>query len=147
MALWMIWFIVAIILISIEIFSPTFFYLSLGIGALLAGIFAYIIPSFPFQVVIFVVFALLFYLWFKKNSTRLFVSRIEKTKIDSLKHKKGILTKGIIGGRTGYIKIGREEWPAVGKDEESIESGKVVRVLEIAGNKLLVTSDLEDDTI
>ena len=144
MSLWMIWFIIAIVFIVMEIFTPTFFFLSLGIGAIMAGLLSFVSASIPFQILVFVVIAFLVFLWMKKVSGKWFDTKTDKTNVYALQNKTGIVTKTITSETKGYIKIGGEEWPATTEDEKPIDTGQRVRIISIEGNKLIVTAKIEE---
>lgn len=146
MDLWIIAFAIAIVFFIAEIFKPNFLYISMGIGAVIAGLFLYILPGILFQLIIFVIFSVLVYIWLKKISPKLFIISDDKQKASNLLNKHGIVTKELRLSKIGYVKIGIDEWPAVSKDKEHIAKEKKVRVEEIAGGRLIVTeSSTETD--
>lgn len=143
MVLWVIWFLVAICGFLIEIFNPSFFFMSLGSGAILAGLISLVSPNILLQLLFFLTSAFLVYLWLRNLSPKVFVCDRDKTSKLTLKHKKGILTKEVSANKSGYIKIGKDEWPAISCVDETIPSGKIARVVGIKGAKLVVTKEVE----
>ena len=141
----MIWFTLALIFIVIEIYHSSFIFLSLGIGAILTGLLSLRFSTTLSIVIFFVIISFLLYLWLKKISRRLFIYSSSKTNVNNLLNKRGILTKEITSTKNGYVKIGRDEWPAHSTIEEQIISGKVVKVVGFENNKLIVSTKFEDE--
>ncbi|MBW6516115.1 MAG: NfeD family protein [Candidatus Cloacimonetes bacterium] len=141
----MIWFTFAVLFLMIEIYYPHFVFLSLGLGAILIGLLSIRFPTSFILILIFVVLTFLLYLWLRKISKKVFVYTSGKTNVNNLLNKKGILTKGITKKKSGYVKIGSNEWPAYSKSEEHIDSGKTVKVIGFEKNKLLVSIKLQDE--
>jgi len=66
---WQIWMILGIVFIIIEIFDPAFFFISLGIGAIITSLLS-MIPflgnSVPLQIFIFAVLSFISFLFMRK---------------------------------------------------------------------------------
>jgi len=136
---WIIWVAVGIICIIIEIFTPGFLFLSFGVGAIITGLLALIIPSIAFQVLTFAIVSLLAFLLSKKFSKKLISTDYEETNVKALVNKIGKVTQKIPTNEKGYVKIGGEEWAAVSRDNKEIEKDARVIVSDIEGNKVIVT--------
>jgi membrane protein implicated in regulation of membrane protease activity len=65
--------------------------------------------------------------------------RKEKTNIDTIIGKKGIVLQTLTPGVNGLVKVGNEEWRAMG--DESIEKGEIIVVTAINGVTLNVEKD------
>ena len=139
MDIWMIWVAAGIVCMIIEIFTPGFFFMSIGISAILTGILSIFIPNLiSVQVGIFVVITFLLFLNLRKFSKKLISEKTEETNIFALKGKVGFVTKAIPADGRGYVKIGGEEWSAVEKNGEEIAEGEKITVVATEGNKLIV---------
>ncbi|MDD3734293.1 MAG: NfeD family protein [Candidatus Cloacimonetes bacterium] len=138
---WQIWMIIGIGFIIIEIFDPAFFFISLGIGAIITSLLS-LIPfmgrNIAFQILIFAVLSFISFLFMRKLGKKLLANTGSNTNVFALKGKNGIVTKEIPLEGKGYVKIGGEEWPAVEVDQKAIELGAKVIIEGIDGNKVIV---------
>ncbi len=137
---WIIWVALGIICVIIEIFTPGFFFLSFGIGAILTGLIALIIPSITFQILAFAVITFIVFILSRKFSKKFISSSYEETNVKALIGKTGKVTEKIPANEKGYVKIGGEEWVAVSKDKTDIPKDSRIKVNDIDGNKLIVTT-------
>lgn len=136
---WIIWVVIGIICIIIEIFTPGFLFLSFGVGAILTGLVALIIPSMVFQILTFAVITLIVFLLSRKFSKKLISADYEDTNVKALIGKSGKVTQEIPANEKGYVKIGGEEWAAVSQDNKEIKKNARVTIKDIEGNKVIVT--------
>ena len=146
--MWQTWLIIAILFFILEMMGPGFLLFWVGVGALIAMIVSLFVDSIAIQIGIFVIssIALLF-------CTRPFANKFAKTdntvtNAKSIVGKKGIVTKQInpLKG-TGQIKIGGESWSAKSSNEDIIEEGAQVTILDINGVKAIVEQTKEKTTI
>jgi len=137
---WIIWVALGIICVIIEIFTPGFLFLSFGIGAILTGLIALIIPSITFQILAFAVITLIVFILSRKFSKKFISSNYEETNVKALIGKIGKVTKTIPANEKGYVKIGGEEWAAVSKDKTEIPKDTQIEVNDIDGNKVIVST-------
>ena len=136
---WIIWVAIGIICIIIEIFTPGFLFLSFGVGAILTGLAALIIPSLTFQILTFAIITFIVFILSRKFSKKLISNNYEETNVKALIGKTGKVTQEIPANEKGYVKIGGEEWSAVAKDNTKIGKDTQVTVNDIEGNKVIVT--------
>ncbi|MDA3814167.1 MAG: NfeD family protein [Candidatus Cloacimonetes bacterium] len=136
---WIIWVAIGIICIIIEIFTPGFLFLSFGVGAIITGLAALIIPSLTFQILTFAIVTLIVFILSRKFSKKLISNNYEETNVKALIGKTGKVTQEIPANEKGYVKIGGEEWAAVSKDNREIKKDARVTVNNIDGNKVIVT--------
>ena len=69
--LWIVWATVGLILLIVEMLTPTLFFAGMGIGAFLASVAAYYGANLYWQIIIFAVFSIIFTVYIKpifKNS-------------------------------------------------------------------------------
>jgi len=147
---WIVWFALATVCFAVEIVSPTYFFLSFGTGAIIAGIFSLITTSVPFQIIVFVIVVFLSYIWIRKIRHKFFITAIDtggaiiygarKYDGEKLIEREGIVTKAISTKSRGYVKINNEEWPAIlrSSDVKTAEVGERVKVVTIKENRLIV---------
>ena len=136
---WVIWVAIGIICIIIEIFTPGFLFLSFGVGAILTGLAALIIPSIIFQILTFTILTFIVFVLSRKFSNKLISTDYEETNVKALVGKTGKVIRDIPANEKGYVKIGGEEWAAVSKDNSKITKDSRVTVNDIEGNKVIVT--------
>lgn len=136
---WVIWVAIGIVCVIIEIFTPGFLFLSFGVGAILTGLAALIIPSIAFQVLTFAIITLIVFMLSRKFSKKLISNNYEETNVKALVGKTGKVTHEIPANEKGYVKIGGEEWAAVSKDNNKIDKDTRITVNDIEGNKVIVT--------
>ncbi|MDY0151579.1 MAG: NfeD family protein [Candidatus Cloacimonas sp.] len=138
---WHIWMIIGIGFVIIEIFDPAFFFISLGIGAIITGLLS-MLPlledSVPLQILVFAIFSFIAFLYMRKLGKKILANPGEETNVYALKGKGGTITKEIPEEGKGYAKIGGEEWVAIEVNNQAIELGAKITVLSIDGNKLIV---------
>lgn len=138
---WHVWMMIGIGCIIIEIFDPAFFFVSLGIGAIITGICS-MLPlvgdSIPLQIMLFAIFSFISFLFMRKLGKKVLKNTTNETNVYALKGKTGFITKEIPAEGKGYVKMGGEEWPAIEETQLLVELGSKVEVVGIDGNKLIV---------
>ncbi len=138
---WHIWMIIGIGFIIIEIFDPAFFFISLGIGAIITALIS-IVPvigdSVPLQIFIFAVLSFIAFLFMRKLGRKVLANPGSDTNVYALKGKSGFVTKEIPVEGKGYVKIGGEEWVAIEENQQAVELGAKVIITGIDGNKVIV---------
>ena len=114
MDVWVVWLIIAAVLLIAEMMSFTFYMLWLAIGALAGLIVALVVPesSLLFQVIIAAVVAVLLTIFTKPLTHKLRKSRGFQDAVDQLVGKKGIVTEPIELGQMGIVKVENEYWSA-----------------------------------
>lgn len=138
---WQIWVILGIIFVIIEIFDPAFFFLSLGIGAIVTGLLAllpFVQRHLWLQILSFAVISFLGFLSMRRLGKRVLANPGPETNVFALKGQIGTLTQAIPADGTGYVRVGSEEWVAISEDHSALPEGRKVEILDIDGNKLVV---------
>jgi membrane protein implicated in regulation of membrane protease activity len=138
MQAWQIWMIIGIVCIVIEIFDPAFFFLSLGIAAIMTGLLSFAVKATALQIIIFAVLSFLAFLSMRKLGKKILSTPGSETNVYALKGKLGIVMKAIPEHGKGYVKIDSEEWSAIAKNNLTIELNARVSVVDVEGNKLIV---------
>ena len=138
---WHIWMMLGIGFIIIEIFDPAFFFISLGIGAIVTSILA-LIPfmrdSIPLQIFSFAIFSFISFLFMRKLGRKVLKHSGSETNVNALIGQTGLVTKAIPAHGKGYVKIGGEEWSAITEDGSALALETKVHIIRIEGNKVIV---------
>jgi membrane protein implicated in regulation of membrane protease activity len=138
---WHVWIILGIVFTIIEILDPAFFFIALGIGAIITGLLSllsFVDASVPLQIIIFAVLSFIAFLFTRKLGKKVLRNAVSETNVYALKGKAGFITKAIPAEGKGYVKVGGEEWVAVSQDNSPIELDAKVTVQDVDGNKLVV---------
>ncbi|MFE5393319.1 NfeD family protein [Streptomyces sp. NPDC056568] len=139
---WLIWLIVASVLIVAEIFTLTAALGMLGAAALITAAAAAAGLSGPLQFAVFTVVATVTVLFVRPVALRhLLQPQTERFGVDALVGRAAYVVTEVTGreGREGRVRIGGEEWSARSYDETLvIPPGATVDVLEISGSTALV---------
>lgn len=132
MELYLIWFIAAVVLVVVEIFTPGFAVLCLAIGALGAGIIDLCGLSLNIQLITMLVLTVLSFIFVRPFALKYLNKKKDEvvTNADAIIGKKGVVTEIIdASNNTGRIKIDGDFWKAVSHDGAIIEIGKHVEIL------------------
>jgi len=136
---WWLWVSGGILCMIVEIATPGFYFFSIGLGAIITGIFARFLPP-GLQYAIFSIATICSFLLMKRFAKVLFRKDEVKSNIYALVDKTGIVTKDIHAASRGYVKIEGEEWSAICEDmTASISQGVMVKIVRTEGNKVIVT--------
>lgn len=138
--MWVVWMVIGLVMIMIEVFTVTFYFLWFGIAAFATAFVAYFLPD-KIWVQLFVAAILVLAL---SLTTPKFTKKFGKKspgyqegKFDVV-GKKGVVVSPISPNDYGVVKIaGHGEWSAVSDEPDVIAEGTEVIVKEING--LIVT--------
>ena len=129
MVVWMVWLIAAGVLFVAEMITLTFYLLWLSVGALAAGLVAFIFPeAIVFQVVFGSLVALGLTLFSKPLVAKFRSSRGFKDIGTDIVGRQGVVVEPIEPGRFGQVKVGGDTWSA--SSTESLGKDEVVRVVK-----------------
>lgn len=133
------WLISGLILVILEVTTLTFILLWIGIGAIVAGISAFIIPSIGLQLLVFSITSLLL-LIYTRPLTRRWRKKTPNIQsgVYALIGKEGIVIDEITENSSGTVKVGGEIWTAIG--EAKLRSGDAVEIIGVKGVTLQVKS-------
>ena len=139
------WLLVALAFLFAELGTPgLFFFVSFAIGALFAAALAFVGYSLVIQCVAGLIVAVGSFFLIRRYLVKKKFSQVlygpSETNIDALVSSVGVVTEAIRFHHRGRVKVGREEWPALGQDGIAFEKGTVVKVLKISGNTVVVKS-------
>ncbi len=134
------WWSLAILLVILEIFSPTAFFLWLGIAAAITGFITLILPEihWAIQLLVFSVFSLasvwLGRFWFKRHPIETDQPFLNQSNQEFV-GKVYVVEEAISEGSSGRIKVADSTWKAIG---ENAEVGDKVRVISVNATVLTV---------
>ncbi|AKZ54042.1 putative integral membrane protein [Streptomyces ambofaciens ATCC 23877] len=136
---WLIWLIVAAVLIVAEIFTLTAALGMLGAAALITSGAAAAGLAGPLQFAVFTAVATVTLLFVRPVALRhLLQPQTERFGVDALVGRAAYVVSEVTG-REGRVRIGGEEWTARSYDETLvIPPGATVDVMEISGSTALV---------
>ncbi len=145
MDFWWIWILAGVIFSIVEIFTPSFVSLPIGIACVITGLTS-LIPgigaSLALQLFIFSGSMIALIAASRPIAKRLNDNNPKSiTNVNALVGKIATVTIEINNDEaTGYVKIGGEEWSARSATDEIIPKGNKVLIQEIEGNKVIVIS-------
>jgi inner membrane protein len=135
------WWIVALVLIAIEVIMPGYFMLWIGIGAAATGLLVLLIPGLPllaqaiaFAVLAFVSCAIYWYMVRPRLQSDEPGNEQLNRRGEQLIGKRYVLIEAIVNGR-GKAKVGDGQWLVSGPD---LPAGSTVEVVAVDGTTLQV---------
>lgn len=132
-----IWLIIAIVCFALELLTPSFSFLSITFGALFAWLTALITNNIIIQLIIFLI---AFAIFFIKLRPLIYKNNKEKFNIESWINTT-VYANSIITSTSGTVKKDGSFWQARSKNDTTFDKGEKLRIIEIVGNKLIVTKD------
>lgn len=136
---WIVWALIALVLVIVEILSLTLFFGMLAFGAVAAAIAAMAGSSSGVQVLVFAVVSLGMILVVRPVARRhLHQAPEHRTGVDALVGTRAVVVEQV-DGHGGRVKLAGEIWSARSYDGESVlEPGRSVDVIKIEGATALV---------
>ena len=139
MGAWITWAILGLLLVALEMVTPSFFIIFFGIGALSASVVAALGYSIIVQLLAFLVTTLLSFVFLRQYALRMRGGQTTQTNYDALVGKTGIVTKAIaMETGLGQVKVRGEDWSALAETSTEIAQGELVEVLAVSGVRLIV---------
>ena len=136
---WWIWAVLAALFIVGEIFTAGFFLLWFGIGAAVAGLFAFLDFGAGWQWASFVLVSGVLFAVSRKFAERVAGTQPPGIGANRFIGKKGVVLEEIDNIKnTGRVRVEKDEWRAESETEENIPAGKVVEVVKMDGTHLVV---------
>lgn len=142
--LWTIWLIIGIVCLILEIFTPGFYFMSIGAAAILTGLFGFFVANFLLQLIVFVILSLIIFLLLRKIANKFFFKDNIETNVMALVGKKAKVTQNIEADEKGYVKVDGEEWMAITTSGKELVVGTRVEIVKIEGTKLVVKKATEE---
>ncbi len=134
------WLILGVILLVLEIVTPTFFYLWFSIGFFAAGLVAILGGHLGIQIAVFATVSTLLVIFTRPIAKRLTAHSPRKLFIDEILGSTGVVTEDVnTSTGTGRVKVRGEEWRAYPvKTKVVLPKGSSVVVDKIEGNIIYV---------
>ena len=133
---WLIWLSAGIILAILEVFTPGFFIVGIGVSLAIAALPAALGLPFWVQLLVCGAMILIFFLIVRPLVMKIPHSDSKKTGTAALIGEEGIVVETITRIEGGRVKVGGEVWKA--KSDETIEQDLLVVVTGVEGVTLNV---------
>ena len=133
-----IWLALAVIFLIIEAITVGLATIWFAAGAFAAFVLSLLNVPVLAQVVIFLAVSCCLLVFTRKIFVEKLRTGSESTNVDALIGETGIVTEEIRPLTVGQVKINGQVWSALGKDDETIEKDRLVKVIAIEGVKLMV---------
>lgn len=134
-----VWLIITVILIAVEIVTLGLTSIWFAGGALIAGLISLTGVHWLVQILVFAVVSTILFVFTRPIATKHFMKNIEKTNVDSLIGKEGVVKQDIDNIEAkGVVKLNGMDWTARSVDGTKIQAGDKVLVDSIDGVKLMV---------
>ena len=133
-----IWLALAVIFLIIEAITVGLATIWFAAGAFAAFVLSLLNVPVLAQVVIFLAVSCCLLVFIRKIFVEKLRTGSESTNVDALIGETGIVTEEIRPLTVGQVKINGQVWSALGKDDETIEKDRLVKVIAIEGVKLIV---------
>lgn len=136
---WWIWMAIAAAFIIGEIFTPGFFLLWFGVGAIVASILAISGLGMGWQWGAFLIIASVLFVISRRFAERFTKKQPSGVGADRFIGEKGMVLEEINNIKsTGLVKIRNEDWRADSDMDEIIPPGKKIEVVKVVGTHLVV---------
>ena len=134
-----VWLITTVILIAVEIVTLGVTSIWFAGGALIAGLISLTGVHWLVQILVFAVVSTILFVFTRPIATKHFMKNIQKTNVDSLIGKEGVVKQDIDNIEAkGVVKLNGMDWTARSVDGTKIPAGDKVLVDSIDGVKLMV---------
>ena len=133
-----IWLALAVIFLIIEAITVGLATIWFAAGAFAAFVLSLLNVPVLAQVVIFLAVSCCLLVFTRKIFVEKLRTGSESTNVDALIGETGIVTEEIRPLTVGQVKINGQVWSALGKDDETIEKDRLVKVIAIEVVKLIV---------
>ena len=134
MQAYLIWLIVAIVLVIFEICSATFGAICFAIGAGFSALAAGLGANLTWQIVIFAIVSLLTFIFLRPFMLKFLdrKSKDVKTNADALVGRKAVVSERIDAAQhTGRVAVDGDDWKAVSADGTVIEKGTEIEIVKL----------------
>lgn len=129
MELWQVWSFIAIAFFIVEMFTPTTFFLNLGLASLISALAGWLGGNFTVQVLLFALFAALFLIFLRPILLRKKDTSV--TEFDEKYKNQTALVTEKITPESGRIAIYGETWQAKSLTGEDIDENAQVKIVKI----------------
>lgn len=131
------WLAAFVIFLILEIFTPSMIFIGFSASALVSSVFAFFYPeSYYWQIGIFIGCAAIILPFTRKFAKKITGDSLQKSNVDALIGKVGLVTKTIDSDLGGQVIIEGETWRVTA--DKTIAENEKVTVLSVSGTKLHV---------
>ena len=131
------WFIAGIVLLIFELFVPGLVMVFFGVGALIAGLAAWMFEmSWQVEILIFLVSSILSLIFMRKYLLEKMAKKDKSGEVEDIIGENAMVTETIYPNRGGKIKFHGVDWKA--DAEVEIEQGKLVEIIDKRSIVLIV---------
>ena len=139
MQVWLMWLILAAVLLIGEVFSAGFFLFWFSIGAAAAGFTALFGANEIVQLIVFVVVSGVLFATGRKFANRVTKKQPPGIGADRFVGGTGVVLEEInVTSNTGKIRLNQESWRAESENGEIVPVGAAVKVLRVDGTRVIV---------
>jgi len=137
--IWLMWLILAAVLMIGEVFTAGFFLFWFSIGAAAAGLTALLGANEIAQLIVFVVVSGVLFATGRKFANRVTKKQPPGIGADRFTGGIGIVLEEInTSANTGRIRVGQDSWRAESENDEIVHVGAAVKVLRVDGTRVIV---------
>ena len=133
------WLVIILLLSFVEVATVNLVTVWFIASALVSLLLAFLNVNFIVQFAVFVILGVILLLTTRNFLVRLLNKNKQKTNLDRVVGMEGVVTEKITKHNPGEVKVDGKKWTAVAS--KSISEGKVVRIKEIEGVKLIVEEE------
>ncbi len=130
------WIIVGLALVVLEMVVPGLIIIWFGIGAIVAGLVALLVPNLYVQFAVFVVVSGALVVLSQRIARRITRPEPEPVGANRLSGAHGRVVADIVPPAAGRVSVLGEEWRA--ESAAPIKAGATVRVIAVSGTRLVV---------
>ena len=138
-----VWIVFCLILVIIELATVNLVSIWFAFGALVASIASIFTDQIIIQVGVFVVTSILAFLAIRPLAHKYILPKVEKTNLDRVVGKIGLVTEPITRLEPGEVKVDGKRWSAIAN--KKIKKDSKVEILAIDGVKLVVKEIKEEE--
>ena len=138
MLLTIIWLILVVVFIIVEISTAAYISLWFILGSLIAMLSSFITSNTVIQIAVFLFVSFVTLITLRQFAMK-YAKPAVKSNVEALIDKEGIVTETINNiENAGRIQVMGQDWAALSENDNIIEKGKKVVILNIKGIKLIV---------
>ncbi|WP_372590099.1 NfeD family protein [Fervidobacterium thailandense] len=136
------WIVLGVVLMVIEIFTPTFFVFWFGLGSLAAAIVAYFWENTIVELLTFIIVSGALVLSTRKLAKKITGEQPRSINVDEIVGKEALVIERIDNkAGTGIVKVNGDMWRAMADDDDAqYEKGQKVVILKVEGAHVVVKS-------
>jgi len=135
------WIVFGVILMVIEILTPTFFIFWFGLGSLAAAVVAYFHENTLLELLTFVIVSAILVLSTRRLAKKLSGEQIRNINVDDIVGKEALVIERVDNkaGTAGVVKVNGDMWRAVSFDDNiTFEKGELVVIEKVEGAHVVI---------